>query len=132
MSHSGPCEARVPRGQLFAYSAAELPMSVVATPVSLFLPAFYTQDLGLGMATVGFVLMLAKFWDVATDPVIGYLSDRTRTRISQRKPWVLACCGLAGPCSTSRTSRGAPNFRPTTWTVHGSPDGVPSQVWWAR
>jgi glycoside/pentoside/hexuronide:cation symporter, GPH family len=79
----------VPRRQLASYSVAELPMSMAATPVALFLPAFYTQDLGLGMATVGFVLMLSKFWDVATDPIIGYLSDRTRTRIGRRKPWIL-------------------------------------------
>lgn len=84
----------VPRRELFAYSIAELPMSMVVTPVSLFLPAFYTQDLGLGMATVGLVLMLSKFWDVATDPIIGYMSDRTRSRIGRRKPWIVASVPL--------------------------------------
>ena len=94
MTHSVQGADRIPRRQLFSYSVAELPMSMVATPVSLFLPAFYTQDLGLGMATVGLVLMLSKFWDVATDPVIGYLSDRTRTRFGRRKPWILAAVPL--------------------------------------
>jgi GPH family glycoside/pentoside/hexuronide:cation symporter len=65
-------------------------MSMASTPVSLFLPAFYTQDLGLGMAAVGGILMLSRFWDVITDPVIGYLSDRTNTRIGRRKPWIIA------------------------------------------
>lgn len=69
-------------------------MSMVATPVALFLPALYTQDLGLGMTTVGLVLMLTKFWDVATDPIIGYLSDRTRSRFGRRKPWILASVPL--------------------------------------
>jgi Na+/melibiose symporter-like transporter len=63
---------------------------MASTPVGLFLPAFYTQDLGLGMAAVGAILMLSRFWDVITDPVIGYLSDRTRTRIGRRKPWIVA------------------------------------------
>jgi Na+/melibiose symporter-like transporter len=82
--------SEVPRGRLLAYSAAELPMSMASTPVSLFIPAFYTQDLGLGMVAVGGILMLSRFWDVVTDPVIGYFSDRTRSRIGRRKPWIIA------------------------------------------
>jgi len=80
----------IPRRQLFSYSVAELPASMLSTSIALFLPAFYTQELGLGMAAVGGVLMLARFWDVVTDPVVGYLSDRTRSRIGRRKPWVIA------------------------------------------
>ncbi len=80
---------------LFAYSAAELPMSMILTPVTLFVPAFYTQDLGLGMAAVGFLLMLSRLWDVFTDPIIGFLSDRTRTPIGRRKPWIIAAVPLA-------------------------------------
>lgn len=87
--------APLPRGRLAAYSVAELPVSMISTSVALFLPAFYTQDLGLGMAAVGTVLMLARFWDVFTDPLIGYLSDRTRSRFGRRKPWVVAALPLA-------------------------------------
>lgn len=80
--------------RLLAYGAADLPTSMVATSISLFLPVFYTQDLGLGMASVGTVLMLARLWDVVTDPVIGYLSDRTRSRFGRRRPWVVAALPL--------------------------------------
>ena len=69
-------------------------MSMVSTSVSLFLPAFYTQDLGLGMASVGAILMLSRFWDVLTDPIIGYLSDRTRLAMGRRRPWILAAVPL--------------------------------------
>jgi glycoside/pentoside/hexuronide:cation symporter, GPH family len=85
----------LPRGRLAAYSIAELPVSMISTSIALFLPAFYTQDLGLGMAAVGAVLMIARFWDVFTDPVIGYLSDRTRSRFGRRKPWVVGAMPLA-------------------------------------
>ena len=116
-------------------------MSMASTPVGLFLPAFYTQDLGLGMAAVGAILMLSRFWDVITDPVIGYFSDRTRTRIGRRKPWIIisvplvmisiynlffpprmsiscSCCcgswssGSAGPCSTSLITPGGAELSP--------------------
>jgi Na+/melibiose symporter-like transporter len=54
------------------------------------LPAFYAVDLGVGFATVGAVLLAARIWDVITDPLIGYLSDRTTTRFGRRRPWMLA------------------------------------------
>ena len=87
-------EDTIPRGKLLAYSSAEFPMSMASTPVGLFIPAFYTQDLGLGMVAVGAILMLSRFWDVLTDPLIGYLSDRTKTRIGRRKPWIIVSVPL--------------------------------------
>jgi GPH family glycoside/pentoside/hexuronide:cation symporter len=57
-----------------------------ATPMALFIAPFYTRDLGLSLAAVGTILMLARISDVITDPLIGQLSDRTRTRLGRRKP----------------------------------------------
>lgn len=75
--------------RLLSYGIAELPMAMVAIPVSLFLPALYTEEMGLGLVSVGVILMLANLWDVLTDPIIGYLSDRTRTQIGRRRPWIV-------------------------------------------
>ena len=85
---------RLSRRELFAYSLAESPMQMVSLPVGVFLPAFYAQELGLGLAAVGMILMVARLWDVVTDPVIGFLSDRTKTRFGRRKPWILASVPL--------------------------------------
>ena len=85
---------RLSRRKLFAYSLAESPMQMVSLPVGVFLPAFYAQELGLGLAAVGMILMVARLWDVVTDPVIGYLSDRTKTRFGRRKPWILVSIPL--------------------------------------
>ena len=38
---------------------------------------------------MGTVLMIARFSDVITDPIIGSRSDKTRTRIGRRKPWLI-------------------------------------------
>lgn len=74
---------------LGTYGVAELPMSMVTSLVGIFIPAYYTQELGLSLASVGFILMLARFSDVLTDPFIGYMSDRTTTRFGRRKPWMI-------------------------------------------
>jgi len=80
---------RLTNRQLFSYALTEMPMAMAATPMALFIAPFYTRDLGLGLAAVGTILMLARISDVLTDPLIGQLSDRTRTRLGRRKPWVL-------------------------------------------
>ncbi len=47
---------------------------------SLFIPQLYASHFGLSLATIGFIFFLGRFWDVASDPIVGTLSDRTRTR----------------------------------------------------
>src|SRR5512139_1975065 len=66
-----------------------MPLAMAATPMALFIAPFYSRDLGLSLAAVGTILMLARISDVVTDPLVGQLSDRTRSRIGRRKPWIL-------------------------------------------
>lgn len=82
--------ARVPAPVLLAYSLPGLPLAALQLPLFVYVPAFYAQELGLGLAAVGAVLLLARLWDMATDSVIGILSDRTRWRLGRRKGWMLA------------------------------------------
>jgi Na+/melibiose symporter-like transporter len=56
--------------------------------VSLYLPLVYSKDFGLELTDIGLILMLARITDVITDPLIGYLSDRTQSRFGKRKPWL--------------------------------------------
>ena len=50
----------------------------------------YAAMVGLSLATIGFIFFLGRFWDVASDPIVGTLSDRTRTRFGRRRPWIAA------------------------------------------
>ena len=81
---------RVGRVRIAIYGAANLPTSVVGLPIALYVPAFYSQNLGLSLAAVGALLALSRLTDVVTDPLIGILSDRWRTPFGRRKPWMVA------------------------------------------
>ena len=58
-------------------------------PVAVFIPRFWASDMGVPLtvlATIGFAV---RAFDVITDPLMGYISDHTRSRFGRRKPWVL-------------------------------------------
>jgi GPH family glycoside/pentoside/hexuronide:cation symporter len=50
---------------------------------------YLTDIVGLPAALAGGAVMLGKAWDALTDPVMGALSDRTRTRWGRRRPYLL-------------------------------------------
>lgn len=97
------------RWQLVAYGLPGLPLAILLLPLFVTVPTFYADDLGLGFAVVGAVLFGARVWDVVTDPVIGALSDRTRSRFGRRRPWLAA---------------GAPILVVGAWALFQPPLGV--------
>ena len=80
--------SKLKKVQLFFYSSINFPLAVVGLPLVLFIPPIY-GELGLNLASMGFILMLARLSDVFTDPLIGLLSDRTKIGLGRRKPWIL-------------------------------------------
>jgi GPH family glycoside/pentoside/hexuronide:cation symporter len=83
-------DERTPRGVMLAYAAPGLATSFLFTALSLYLLKFSTDVLLMAPATVGVIFGLARFWDAVADPMVGYLSDRTRTRWGRRRPWLVA------------------------------------------
>lgn len=76
--------------RLSIFASLAIPLAGAALPLAVYLPPYYAQDLGLGLTTVGAIFMLTQVWGAITDPLIGALSDRTRTRFGRRKPWIAA------------------------------------------
>lgn len=79
---------KVPFWRKLAYAAPAYALAVVGIPVYVYLPKFYTDVVGINVILLGYILFSVRIFDAITDPVIGYLSDRTRTRFGRRRPYI--------------------------------------------
>jgi GPH family glycoside/pentoside/hexuronide:cation symporter len=71
-----------------AYSAPAFALAVVGIPVYVYIPKFYTDVVGINIAVLGTLLFSVRIFDAVTDPAIGYISDRTRSRFGRRRPYI--------------------------------------------
>lgn len=81
---------RLKGSTIFLYGSIGLPAAMFGYPIAIWLPVFYSQELGVSLAAVGTMIMLARLTDVVTDPLIGLFSDHNRARMGRRKPFMLA------------------------------------------
>jgi GPH family glycoside/pentoside/hexuronide:cation symporter len=81
-------DQRVYLGKKVAYAAPAFFLAVVGIPVYVYIPKFYTDVVGVNIAALGTILFSVRLFDAVTDPVLGYLSDRTRTRMGRRRPYI--------------------------------------------
>ena len=57
--------------------------------VGFWLLFFYTDVYKIPAAAAGTIMLIARFWDMGIDPVIGIISDRTQTRWGKFRPYIL-------------------------------------------
>lgn len=79
---------RVALSQKFAYAAPAFALAVVGIPVYVYIPKFYSDVIGVNITVLGYILFSVRIFDALTDPAIGYLSDRARTRFGRRRPFI--------------------------------------------
>lgn len=72
-----------------AYGAGDLGPAITANVMAFFLLFFFTNVAGISAGLAGTILMIGKIWDAINDPIVGVLSDRTRSRWGRRYPWIL-------------------------------------------
>lgn len=83
--------ATVPsRFTLACFSAPCLALAALGLPLVVYLPNHYAKTLHVNLAAVGAAFMVVRLLDIAVDPVLGALMDRTRTRWGRFKPWLVA------------------------------------------
>jgi len=80
---------RLSTRQLVAMGIPSIVTAAMFVPFSYLIQPFYADTLGLGLAVVGQILLFGRLFDVVIDPLVGWASDRTRSRWGRRTPWIL-------------------------------------------
>ena len=73
---------------LLTFGSISMPVSLLAIGMFMFLPKVYSASSSISMQDVGLIIFATRLWDFVTDPIVGWLSDRTRTRFGRRLPWM--------------------------------------------
>lgn len=74
--------------QLLAFGVGGLPYNLGVEAVKQLAKPVYNILLGVNPVWIGSVLMIARIWDAVADPVLGHLSDNTRTKWGRRRPYI--------------------------------------------
>ena len=80
---------QVKRNTILAYGGLATPLAMIGYPIAIWLIPFYSEVVGIPLYIIANLLLVARFTDVITDPILGQLGDSTRTSIGRRKPWII-------------------------------------------
>ena len=76
------------------YALGMLGITIPGQMYSTYATFFYNDKMHLPLTMISAGMMLFTIWDAFNDPIAGFLSDRTRTRIGRRRPWILVAAPL--------------------------------------
>jgi GPH family glycoside/pentoside/hexuronide:cation symporter len=87
--HKTKPEDRIHFSQLAAYGAGGIIPIALFNIAGILVGLMGNISLGLSAFWLGVILIIPRLWDALSDPVIGHLSDNTRTRWGRRRPYLL-------------------------------------------
>lgn len=73
----------------FCYGLGDTSANIFMGMTMMFLSIYYTDVFKLSPAAMGTLFLITRLIDAISDPVIGSLSDRTRSRLGRYRPWLL-------------------------------------------
>ena len=82
------------------YGFGDMSSSMFWKLFSYFLPFFYSNVFGLSLTDAGVLMLVTRIWDAVSDPMMGIIADRTKTRWGKYRPYLLffalpfAVCGI--------------------------------------
>jgi GPH family glycoside/pentoside/hexuronide:cation symporter len=80
--------ARLPLAIKLAYGMPNFAGAGMAIPVAIHMNIFYSDVILVPLGYIALAVALARSFDAITDPLMGWISDRTNTRWGRRRPWM--------------------------------------------
>ncbi|HQO49872.1 MAG TPA: MFS transporter [Bacteroidales bacterium] len=87
--HKADRTERIGFSQLAAYGAGGIIPIALFNVAGILVGLMGNISLGLSAFWLGVILIIPRLWDALSDPVIGHISDNTRTRWGRRRPFLL-------------------------------------------
>ena len=111
-------DVRLPVRKKLGFGIADIGGNLFFTAMGFWTLTYLTDTVYLAPALAGIAIMVAKIWDAVTDPIVGFLSDNTRSRFGRRRPYLLF---------------GALPFGLSLWLFFTKPSvtGQTALFWWA-
>lgn len=78
------------------YSFGGLGSNLAFILVISFLTFFYTDIFGISSMAVAGLMLMSRFIDAFTDPLMGMLADNTRTKLGKYRPWIIGGAPILG------------------------------------
>ncbi len=88
-----------PLREKIGYGFGDMASSMFWKVFSYYLPFFYANVFGLSLIDTGVLLLVTRIWDAVSDPMMGAVADRTKTRWGKYRPyllWVAAPFSICG------------------------------------
>lgn len=71
------------------YGFGDMSSSMFWKIFTAYLPFFYSNIFGLSLEATGVLMLVTRIWDAVSDPMMGIIADRTRSRWGKYRPWIL-------------------------------------------
>lgn len=82
-------DTHLPLAVKLAYGAPNFAGAGMAIPVAIHMSIFYSDTVLVPLGYIAMAVAFARAFDAITDPLMGWITDRTKTRWGRRRPWIM-------------------------------------------
>ncbi|MDX3774290.1 MFS transporter [Chromatiaceae bacterium AAb-1] len=88
-NNSTPADGKISFLEKAGYGLGDVGFNFYWANISVFLLIFYTDVFGISAAAAGTMMLITKIIDAFTDPIMGAVADRTKSRFGKFRPYIL-------------------------------------------